>query len=68
MITDKLSNAQLYYPLGARFQRAFEYLQQTDLLSLPIGRFELDGKDLYVMSQEYTSRLPEQGRWEAHRR
>jgi biofilm protein TabA len=68
MITDHLTNARIYYPLGERIQRAFEYLQQADLLSLPPGRFELDGKDLYVMSQEYTSKTPAQGKWEAHRR
>ena len=68
MITDRLSNAHLYHSLGAGIRRAFEYLQQTDLLSLPAGRYELDGKNLYVVSQEYTSKLPEQGKWEAHRR
>jgi biofilm protein TabA len=68
MITDRLTNAHLYLSLGARIQRAFEYLQQTDLRTLPTGRYELDGKNLYVMSQEYSSKLPEQGKWEAHRR
>jgi len=68
MITDRLTSAHLYKLLGAGIQRAFEYLLQTDLQSLPVGRYELDGKNLYVMSQEYTSKLPEQGKWEAHRR
>ncbi len=68
MITDRLTNAHLYNSLGAGIQRAFEYLQQADLKSLAAGRYELDGKNLYVMSQEYTSKLPEQGKWEAHRR
>ena len=68
MITDRLTNAHLYMHLGPRIQQAFEYLQHTDLLSLPPGRYELDGKNLYVMSQEYLSKLPDQGKWEAHRR
>jgi biofilm protein TabA len=67
MITDHLTNSHLYLPLGARIRRAFEYLQQTDLRSIPTGRHELDGKNLYVMSQEYMSKLPDQGKWEAHR-
>jgi len=67
MITDRLTNAHLYHSLGGGIRRAFAYLHQTDLLSLPAGRYELDGKNLYVMSQEYTSKLPEQGKWEAHR-
>ena len=68
MITDRLTNFHLYSGLNPRFQRAFEYLKQTDLQSLPVGRIELDGKNLYVMVQEYQTKLPEQGRWEAHHR
>jgi YhcH/YjgK/YiaL family protein len=68
MITDRITNAHLYSSLGVGIQRAFEYLQQTDLQALPAGRYELDGNKLYVMSQEYSSKLPEQGKWEAHRR
>lgn len=68
MITDRLTNAHLYVSLGPRIRRGFEYLQQTDLLALPTGRFDLDGVNLYVMSQEYNSKLTEQGKWEAHRR
>lgn len=66
MITDSLKNAHLYTSLGAGIRRAFEYLHETDLRSLTVGRIELDGKNLYVTSQEYTSKLPEQGKWEAH--
>jgi YhcH/YjgK/YiaL family protein len=68
MITDNLHNSHLYTPLSNGIRRAFEYLQKTDLQSLPVGRIELDGINLYVMSQEYNTKLPEQGKWEAHRR
>lgn len=68
MITDHLSNAHLYTGLSTGIRRAFEYLQQTDLYSLSVGRIELDGKNLYVTSQEYITKLPDQGKWEAHRR
>lgn len=67
MITDRLTNAHLYSSLGTRIQRAFEYLQNTDLHSLPTGKFDLDGKNLYINSQEYLTKLPEQGKWETHR-
>jgi YhcH/YjgK/YiaL family protein len=68
MITDRLDNAHLYTPLSAGIRRAFEYLENTDLQALEVGRIELDGKNLYVTSQEYTSKLPDQGKWEAHHR
>ena len=67
MITDNVKNAHHYKNLGPRFQRAIEYIEQTDLASLPVGRYELDGKDLYVLIQEYSSKLPGAGKWEAHR-
>jgi biofilm protein TabA len=68
MITDNIVNASLYAGLGARFQRAFDYLQKTDLAALPVGRYELDGKNLYVLIQEYSTKLPGTGKWEAHQR
>lgn len=67
MITDRLTNAHLYSNLSSRIHRAFDYLRTTDLTSLPIGKFDLDGKIIYINSQEYLSKLPEQGKWEAHR-
>ena len=68
MIIDCLKNAHRYVSLGDRYKKSFEYLQQTDLASLPVGRYELDGKSLYVMVQEYLSKTPDLGKWEAHRR
>lgn len=68
MIIDNVANSHLYAPLGPKIQRAFEYLRQTDLAALAVGRYELEGKSLYVLIQEYSSKLPEQGKWEAHRR
>jgi YhcH/YjgK/YiaL family protein len=68
MIFDNISNARLYTGVSPKIQRALEYLQQTDLAALAVGRYELDGKNLFVLIQEYSSKLPEQGKWEAHRR
>jgi YhcH/YjgK/YiaL family protein len=67
MITDNITNAHLYANLTPRIKRAFEYTQQADLLGMALGHYELDGKNLYVIVQEYSSKLKEQGRWEAHR-
>ncbi|HEY3291125.1 MAG TPA: YhcH/YjgK/YiaL family protein, partial [Anaerolineae bacterium] len=68
MITDNIANVNLYNNLGDRFQRAFTYLRETDLAQLPVGRIELDGKNLYVLIQEYSTKLPGTGKWEAHKR
>lgn len=68
MITDNIKNAGLYAGLSERFHRAFAYLTETDLTTLPTGRTELDGRNLYVLIQEYSSKLPGAGKWEAHKR
>ncbi len=68
MIYDNIKNANLYAHLGPRFQQAFDYLKSNDLAALPVGRMELDGKNVYVLVQEYASKLKEQGKWEAHKR
>jgi biofilm protein TabA len=68
MITDNITNAGLYAGLSEPFQRAFAFLRETDLAQLPVGRIELDGKNLYVLIQEYSSKLPGTGKWEAHKR
>lgn len=67
MIVDTLANSYLYTCTQA-MQRAFDYLTVTDFKHLEPGRYELDGKELYVMIQQYNSKTPEQGKWEAHRK
>ena len=68
MIIDQITNSHLYYTLHPRIKSAFDYLNQTDLSTLPVGRYEIDGQKLYAMLQQYTSKPREQSAWEAHRR
>ena len=67
MIIDRIENATLYYPLHPKFKQAFDYVNSIDVYSIPVGRHEIDNK-MYVLVQEYTTKLKEQGKWEAHRR
>ena len=68
MIIDKLTRADLYRGLGPRVQAAFEYLLKTNVDTLADGKYELDGDRLFAIAMHYTSRLHENGEWEAHRR
>ena len=65
MVLDSLKNAKLYACLGERFEKAFDFLLNTDLNALPVGKTELDGKKLYVAVSEYETKdvLPD---FEAH--
>jgi len=68
MIIDRISNASIYYRVHANFKRAFDYINRIDTVTIPSGRYEIDGVDMYALVQEYNTKLKEQGSWEAHRR
>ncbi len=68
MIIDKLENSHLYYGLGERFQKGFEYLKNTDISSLAPGKYELDGANLKVAVQEYETRDEADCKVEAHKK
>ena len=68
MNSDNIKNAKNYYYLGERFQKGFEYLLNTDLNNLSNGKYEIDGENIFVSVQDYTSKLPEEGKFEAHKK
>ncbi|MEW6751963.1 MAG: YhcH/YjgK/YiaL family protein [Candidatus Latescibacterota bacterium] len=68
MIVDRLENAALYYGLSPRLERALRYLQVMDPATVAPGRREIAGEQIFALVQEYDSKRPEQGIWEAHRR
>jgi YhcH/YjgK/YiaL family protein len=68
MVIDRIAHAHLYMSLGPRVALALDYLQKTDLGALAPGTYELDGRHVYAIVQEYTTKAQEQGRWEAHNR
>jgi YhcH/YjgK/YiaL family protein len=53
MIIDTLKNASLYHCLGAKFIKAFEYLQQTDFTTVAKGKYEIDGMTVFAIVNEY---------------
>ena len=67
MIIDRIENSAMYYPIHARLERAFEYIHSIDVEAIPAGRYELD-ETMYVLVQEYNTKLKEDCKWEAHRR
>ncbi len=68
MIFDRLGNAPLYFGLGARLRKAFDYLASSDFATVPDGRVDLDGDALFALVQRYVTKPHDQGTWEAHRR
>ena len=68
MIIDTLDNAAVYESLGPSFAQAFEYLRSGRAETDAVGSHALDGDDLFVNVDEYTTKPQDQGRWEAHRK
>lgn len=67
MIINKLSNAEQYYGVSQRIEKALKYLKNTDLAKLEIGKYEIDGKNILAVVSEYETKDIEKGKWEAHK-
>ena len=68
MILDTLQNCGLYETIHPRFKKAFDFLQNTDLATLPLGKVELDGKNLFINVVEITGKTANEVRLETHNR
>ena len=68
MIKDNLKNAEIYYTLGDKFKKGFEFLKNTDLKNLENGKYQIEGDEIFVSVQDYSSKPLEQGKFEAHKK
>ncbi|WP_455661331.1 YhcH/YjgK/YiaL family protein [Pradoshia sp.] len=66
MIMDQLSNASLYDGVHPRLKKGFAFLLENDLHTLPVGKYEIENDKVFVMIQEYNTKLIEDCRLEAH--
>ena len=68
MIIDKLSNTHLYSGLGERINKAFAYLKQTDFSKMELGKYEIDGDNIFALVNEYNTKDESEGKLEAHKK
>jgi len=68
MIVDTLSNRALYQGLHPRLHQALEHLATTDFSLLQPGNYELDGKNLFVIVNDYQTQAPGTEPFETHKR
>ena len=64
MIYDRLNNCEQYYSLNEKFEKAFNFLKNTDLKAIPDGSYEIDGKEIYANVQSLKTKLVEDKKWE----
>ena len=68
MIFDSLKFCEQYCSLHKHLRAVFDFLEKATREDLPVGRYELEGKELFAMVQEYSSHLPEEVSFEGHLR
>ena len=68
MILDSLKNKAQYAALHPRFQVVFDFIDNNDVASLPCGRHDIDGDNIFVMVQELDLREVSAARLELHRK
>lgn len=67
MIIDKLKNAELYYRLDEKIEKALKFLVNNDLSKFENCKHQIEGDDIFVVVQDYETKPENDHRWEAHR-
>jgi len=67
MITSTLSQLSWYKTVSPHFAKAIDFALSTDLASLPVGRHDIDGDNVFAIVNEYTTKPLEECDPECHR-
>jgi len=68
MIHDHIVNANLYKGISSRLDKGLDFLQNSDLDSIEVGKYPIDGDNVFVLIQEYEGKNLENANCEAHKR
>ncbi len=68
MIIDKLENLKNYASVNPLFPKVVEFLQKNDLATIETGKYEIEGKDLFVNIQMAKGKTPDEAVIETHNR
>lgn len=65
---NKREFAVSYFKNKERWEKAFRFFKNNDLLKLDIKRYDIDGDNLFAMVSEYMTKNEETAQFEAHRK
>ncbi|MCE9591922.1 MAG: YhcH/YjgK/YiaL family protein [Planctomycetes bacterium] len=68
MILDHLDNASAYLGVHPRVAAALQFLRNTDLAKLPVGKHAIQGEDVYALVSLSKTKHPDPLTWESHRK
>jgi len=67
MIADKIENADLYTGLSPAIAGGLELLKDPTLAKKEVGKYEIDGENLFLMIQRYPTKDKADALFEAHK-
>lgn len=67
MIFDQISNIDMYACLGNRIAKAIAYIKTTDFSTMEIGKYAIDGTDVFAIVSEYQSKPEAECKPETHK-
>lgn len=68
MILDKIENQILYKSLNKRIEKAFDFINTTDLSQISLGKHEIDGDKIFAIVMEYETKHKSENKYEGHRK
>lgn len=68
MIIDSLEAFDHYLSLNPLFAIVADYLRNTDLSTLPVGKTVIKGDDIFINVQDAPAKSKDEARFETHRR
>ncbi|MEI7902584.1 MAG: YhcH/YjgK/YiaL family protein [bacterium] len=68
MVIDTLENSCRYVSLHPHFTAAFDFLKRPGIEALPVGRLDVNGSQLFALTQEYETKPIREGKLEAHKK
>lgn len=68
MIFDKLTSLEVYKGINPNLDTAIDFLMSHDLESLPLGRTEIDGDNVFLNKMEATASPAHTKQFEVHRK
>lgn len=66
MIVDTLANRHIYQSLSPRIASALTHLATTDFTQLPVGKYPLDGDNIFVIVNDYQTKPKSTAPFEVH--
>jgi len=66
MILDNIKYLSNYNGISKNLDNAINFLLNNDLAKMEVGKYDIDGDNVYYLIQEYNTKNRDNGKFEAH--